>query len=1130
MKTLFLSLRAALRSLVVVLAALGLLALSPAARATAYTNILTGPWNANVSWTNNVVNNPPAGGALDAAIYFNPTATDNSTNNLGGNFLLNQMNVLPNQTVNLYGTNDNALVFTNNAGTLPLLTNSGTGTFTLNAALKLGTNLTVGAVGAITINSNITEATQSQLIKAGSGTLTLNGSNVYSGGTVINGGTLTVNGSIFSPNATLNVGAQLGSAGTNILNTGGTLTVQTLLVTNVNIGAPTNSILAINGGTLTTSNYNGLAANILVASNSTLNIGGSWIMNAGTNIVMNVHTNIYLGAAAAGTVNFFNGLNYGQVLVNTGAVFLAMPANAIGATNTMTMNLSPAGTGNRFVVNGGQVIATNRFSPNGPAGNSLFVFGSGTNNAFIITNGGLVTTLTEAAAAGLLNQNGSRNGLYVGGTNAAGNKSAWIANGGGNTGVGERFNFGNANTNWLAIDSGGVVSNVNFFGYTTTWVFVTNGGAFYHNGLIIGRTGNNSQLLVAGVDGAGNKSLVSGTGIGNNFQLTIGGGTGTPSSPSPGTNNWARVDAGGVVTNMAYVCVGQDTNSWNNSLFITNGGQLYCGSANNSINGGLVQGAYVGYASFCFSNSISVGGGTNVSLLNLGSGGTLGIGNAGAGVSNNTVTLLAGGIVTNLTYLAFGGVNSSFNHQNGGTLALNGANALVSGSGAYILNGVAGSSSGGTLTFANGAVLTGSGTNGGNSVTMNPGSDLVPGGSAAAGTLALGNNLALNSAQLYFTVAATSNSVVNVQNTLTASGVNPVYLSLIGTLPVGNYTLLTFTNTSAVAANFALASGNANASLALNANSLVLQVTGNGLIASNDVWKGTVNGTWDTTTVNWNNGVTATNFNTGDTVVFDDTLSGNSTVTNATPGAVVAPATVTFNNNTIPYTNNANIGGTGSVVKNGTGLVVLTGTNTYSGGTQINAGVLMVTNGGAINAPNSTLVVANTGTNILASGGSITVQSLVVASNETTVLQNQPAFLFNGGTLTTSNGSGTGYAANILLSSNVSWNINGTWNLNGGTNLLLNANTNLVNNNSYVGTAYVGNGVNNALVAVNSNAVLWSAVPVGSQATNVMTLSVGNGSATNNQLVVNGGTILATNLNGQEVPVIVGPSAGSTSN
>ena len=274
MKTLFLSLRTALRSLVVALAALGLLAFSPAARATTYTNIAKGNWNASASWTGGVSGTPSAGGSSEVTNYFIPTAIDYSTNNLAGGFWLNQLYLTNNQIVSLNSDGSgNYLLFTNSAiGSLPLLTNAGTASFTNNIAIVLATNLTIAtASGSIVINSNLTENTQSQLITAGNGTLTLNGSNVYSGGTVINGGTLTVNGSIFSPNATLNIGAQAGAGGTNVLNAGGSLTVQTLLATNLAIGAPTNSIFTFNGGTLTTSNKNGLAANLLVSSPSKTN-------------------------------------------------------------------------------------------------------------------------------------------------------------------------------------------------------------------------------------------------------------------------------------------------------------------------------------------------------------------------------------------------------------------------------------------------------------------------------------------------------------------------------------------------------------------------------------------------------------------------------------------------------------------------------------------------------------------------------------------------------------------------------------------------------------------------------------------------------------------------------------------
>jgi len=1145
MKTPFSSLCATLRSLAVVLAAaICLLGLSPAVRATTFTNIANGNWSVPGSWG---AGGPAAGGGSEVTNYFISTATDLSTNDLAGGFWLNQLYATNNQIVSLNSDGSgNYLLFTNSTvGNLPLMTNASTtaAAFTNNIAIQLATNLTIGTpLAAIVINSNITETTRSQLIKAGSGTLLLNGSNVYSGGTVINGGTLTVNSNaaIYSPSTNLIVGALAGVGGTNTLNIGGAITVQQILVTNLAIGSPTNSIFNFNGGTLTTSNNLGLAANILIASNSQWNIGGNWIMNGGTNIVMNVHTNTTTGGSAAGTIVLFINESNGLIQVNPGAVLLSMPVNAIGATNTMQMYLQ--GFSNRFVVNGGQVIWTNRNANANLAGNNIFNFNASTNDLIIITNGGFLQTYTPSAAAGVTFNSGSANnanGIYVAGTNAAGNKSAWISGGS----AGERFNLYGAGvntTNWLAVDSGGVVSNVNLFAYNYGMMtYVTNGGAFYNiNGMVIGRNGNNCQLLVAGADGGGNKATVTGI---NGSQITVGGGTATQSGPSSGSNCLMRVDVGGVATNSNFICVGQDTNSWNNTLIITNGGQVYCGTAVGGLFNVNLQGAFIGYAGGCFSNTATVGGGTNLSWLNLG-GGTLGIGNGGVGATNNSVTLLPGGILTNLSFITFGAgynpsngpaINSSlgqqntFNHTNGGTLALNGANVLVSGAGTYNLNGVAGNSSGGTLTFANGALFAGNGTNGGNSVVMNPGSLLAPGGLGAVGTLALGNNLALNSAQLYYDLGGTSD-LVTVGNTLTASGVNPVYLSFAGTLAAGNYPLMIFTNTSAGLANFALASGNANASLALNANTLVLQVAGNGLVGSNDVWKGSVNGTWDTSTANWNNGVTATNFLSGDTVVFDDTLSANPVVTAATPGAVVTPGAVTFNNNTTAYTINANIGGTGFVLKNGTGLVQLTGTNSYSGNTMLNAGVLMVTNGGAINSPQGTLFIGNLGTNLLGSGGSITVQSIAVANNATPVMQNPPAFLLNlGGTLTTSNNTGVGYAANILLTSNASWSINGTWNLNAGTNLLANVSTNA---NGNFGGVYIGNAVSNALVMVNSNAVLWSTVVPGSAATNIMTTYVGNGNSVNDQLVVNGGTVYATNLIGTAQGMIVGNSAGSISN
>ena len=155
-----------------------------------YTNTASGNWwpGSTTIWSNGVV----GVSGTDTIIVFNPKAADNSTNNNAGAFSLNQLLVVPNQTVNLYSTGGSLLNFVSNAGTLPSITNAGTSTLTINSPITLDANLTVGAStsGAITINSNITETAKSDIIKLGNNTLTLTGSNTFTGNIYIKAGTL----------------------------------------------------------------------------------------------------------------------------------------------------------------------------------------------------------------------------------------------------------------------------------------------------------------------------------------------------------------------------------------------------------------------------------------------------------------------------------------------------------------------------------------------------------------------------------------------------------------------------------------------------------------------------------------------------------------------------------------------------------------------------------------------------------------------------------------------------------------------------------------------------------------------------------------------------------------------------
>ncbi|MEI6198287.1 MAG: autotransporter-associated beta strand repeat-containing protein, partial [Verrucomicrobiota bacterium] len=246
---------------------------------------------------------------------------------------------------------------------------------------------------------------------------------------------------------------------------------------------------------------------------------------------------------------------------------------------------------------------------------------------------------------------------------------------------------------------------------------------------------------------------------------------------------------------------------------------------------------------------------------------------------------------------------------------ISGTGSTIINSGTLLLNGDASAAT--NLLTVNGGFFGGTGTNGGN-VVMNAGSGLVPGGTGGVGTLTLTNNLTLNGNNLCFdlvTNAPTTNDLVVVGNTLYLTNANSVTLTVANGIPAGNYTLMTFANGYVGTGTFALAGFTNKATLALNANSLVLQVGADGIYP--DTWKGYVNGTWDISVSNWINNGTATHFNAGDNVLFDDTLVKSSTISNASPGAVVSPNSVLFNNNLTNYTIKANIAGTGGLTLSG---------------------------------------------------------------------------------------------------------------------------------------------------------------------------------------------------------------------
>ena len=139
-----------------------------------------------------------------------------------------------------------------------------------SGTIELGDNrLTVGGDNTSTTFSGvIQDATSGDLVKEGTGTMTLSGNNTYGGTTTINGGTIELTGSLDS-NVTVNSGATLTStgdiSGSVTVNNGGTF-----------IGSSTTDGLTLqSGGTLSISN---------TGSSGTLTVDGAVNINGGTHI------------------------------------------------------------------------------------------------------------------------------------------------------------------------------------------------------------------------------------------------------------------------------------------------------------------------------------------------------------------------------------------------------------------------------------------------------------------------------------------------------------------------------------------------------------------------------------------------------------------------------------------------------------------------------------------------------------------------------------------------------------------------------------------------------------------------------------------------------------------------------
>ncbi|MCA6421885.1 MAG: BspA family leucine-rich repeat surface protein, partial [Flavobacterium sp.] len=518
------------------------------------------------------------------------------------------------------GTIDNT-----SAGAITLTTNNpqswnGNFTFTGTQPLNMGTAaVTLSATRIVTVTAStltvggVISGTSFGLTKAGAGTLTLTGTNTYTGVTTISAGTLSV--------------ASIGNGGT---------------ASNLGQATSTSANLVLNGGTLSYTGadastdrgmtLNNVAGNTIFTSN-TLTISGvitgtGSITKTGTGTLTFTGTNTYTGSTtiSAGTLSIGNGGSTGAIantnIANNAALVFNSTSDqtcsgVISGTGTLTKlgtgTLSFTGTntytgittisaGTLSIGNGG---STGAIANTNIANNAALVFNSTSNQTCsgVISGTGTLTKL----GTGILALTGTN--TYTGITTiSAGTLS-----------------LGNNST------TGNIITNVTNNG---TLVF-NRSNAYTYSGIISG-SGSVTQSGSGTLTLSGNNTYLGITTIINGCTLSINADNRLGAAPSSPTAGAIVIDGGTLLTTATFTL--------NANRGITLSSTITTSTFNVSTGttltyGGIITGAgslgKSGLGTLVLSGANTYSGATNISA------GTLVGNNANALSSSSSVTVSA---------------------------------------------------------------------------------------------------------------------------------------------------------------------------------------------------------------------------------------------------------------------------------------------------------------------------------------------------------------------------------------------------------------------------------------------------------------------------------------------------------
>jgi autotransporter-associated beta strand protein len=983
----------------------------------------------------------------------------------------------------------------------------------------------------------------------GSGTVTLNNPNAFTGPVTLNNGTLTLGNFGGYANQTVYNGVAPGQ-----LVFGGNASLN-LVQTIANVSALANFAgLTLNSGangqieTLGTRQANDLAE-VTIGGNIIRNVGSSLYVGGFTLKANTANNGIYF----TNTIPWTNGL-LGGGWAHDGSDWLAAQTNYGSSPNN-----NPA-SGNYNYTGYPLANLTNFVSTNNIAiTNSTFAV-TGSSNIYTLKLQGPVTvnqtagtTLTILSGGLLASQAGTGASTITGGTLKGAPGADLI--------VLQNLTGANTLTIGSVIADNGSATALTLGGLGGTLILT-------NNNTYTGATYINAGSLQVGA-GAALGSISTSSGIIDNG--------GTLSFNRPDSTSVGAVSGLGGITQLGTGILTLTANNTLSGLVTISAGTLQVG------NGGAAGSisnitSVVDGGTLVFNNSSTVGFGGVISgaggvLVQNGSG-TLILTNhetytGNTVVSNGTVALSASGSISNTTAIV---VNSgaTFDASAAGGLALRGA--LPS------------------------EILAGSGTING-TVTVTNGTKVTPGTNGVIGTLTFNNDLDVNGGNLVFDIGNSSSDKIVVGGALNQNSGN-VLVNVTGApLTNGLYQLVTATGglngTSAnnlIAIGF-LQSGQLAVLTNSTANELDLYVYSG--IAPSVVWLGDGSqNLWDTTASSkWQ---AAALYTQGAFVTFDDSGSASPAVN---LDIVEYPASVTVNSTNSNYTLGVNggsgvnrISGGATLTKNGPGTLTLQTVNDYVGSTTINGGTIQLNGDGGVNddgmigagsfTNNGTLIASNANTETIAgniSGSGSLFQmgvGALILTGSNSAYSGPITIAFTNNSLQVGNGVsgtlGTGAVTNngkllfnvggsVAVSPNISGsgsvtNVAGTVTLNGtntyagsttvsggklvlGSASALPATTTLVLNdgNAPVGTldldgnnftvpVLVGNNTGSGLSTINEGLILNNGTT-----TNTLTINGGTTNTYNGQILDNNnsgtGKVALSIINGSYLTLFTQPNA-----